>query len=186
MSVFCLRICAIASTAFLLLASSSSQSAEKNSVGLEQMKLASSIGAQCSGFYDGVFALLHNMETKGDDESLAIIKSHWSGVNKRYVFRQSTSAMLMTDIFIKQMNQKFVPEKSFSMQSFTQDYVNSRKSAMAWKDQPVANAVQKQQRDQCDHILQITKRNGTLREEVINNAMEKRSEALGIDLKKID
>lgn len=162
------------------------QSAEKNSVGLEQMRLASAVGAQCSGFYDGVFALLHNMEKKGDSESLTAIKSNWPGVNKRYVFRQSTSAMLLTDIFIKQMNQKFAPEELFSLQSFTEDYVSSRKAAMAWENQPVENDIQKQQRKQCEHILQITKRNGTLRDEMVNNAMEKRAVALGVDLKRME
>lgn len=160
-----------------------SQSAEKSSVGLDQMRLASAVGARCSGFYDGVFALLHNMEKEGDSGSLSAMKNNWPSVNKRYVFRQSTSAMLLTDIFIKQMNQKFSPKELFSLQSFTQDYVGSRKAAMAWKDQPVENDIQKQQREQCEHILQLTKRNGTLRDDMINNAMEKRAVALGVDLK---
>ncbi len=130
--------------------------------------------------------MLHNMETEADEISLAAIKSNWPSVNKRYAFRQSTSAMLLTDIFIKQMNLTFSPNELFSLQSFAQDYVSSRKAAMAWKNQPVMNDAQKQQREQCQHILQITKRNGTLRDDMINNAMEKRSVALGVDLKMMD
>lgn len=190
MSVLFRRVCVLACLASVLLISTLmpgvSQSAEKSSVGLEQMRLASAVGARCSGFYDGVFALLHNMEEEANVVSLSVIKSNWPGVNKRYAFRQSTSAMLLTDIFIKQMNQKFMPKELFSLQSFAQDYVGSRKAAMAWKNQPAMNDLQKQQREQCEHILQITKRNGTLREDMINNAMEKRSVALGVDLKDME
>ena len=182
----CLLVCSarafLVSALILVLVPAISQSAEKSSVGLEQMRLASAVGARCSGFYDGVFALLHNMEKEADGASLAVIKSNWPGVNKRYVFRQSTSAMLLTDIFIKQMNQTFEPKELFSLQGFAQDYVSSRKAAMAWKNQPVMNDIQKQQHEQCEHVLQITKRNGTLRDEMINSAMEKRSVALGVEL----
>ncbi len=183
MSALYRRVSLLACLVGVLALPAASQSAEKSNVGLEKMRLASAVGAQCSGFYDGVFALLHNMETEGDGESLSAIKNNWPSVNKRYVFRQSTSAMLLTDIFIKQMNQKFAPRELFSLQSFTQDYVSSRKAAMAWENQPAENDIQKQQREQCEHILQITKRNGTLRDEMINNAMEKRAVALGVDLK---
>ena len=183
MSFLSRQVCVLVCVVNTFLIPAVSYSAEKNTVGLEQMRLASAVGARCSGFYDGVFALLHNMEQEVDDASLSVTKRNWPGVNKRYVFRQSTSAMLLTDIFIKQMNQKFSPKELFSLQSFAQDYVSSRKAAMAWKDKPVLNGAQKQQREQCEHILQITKRNGTLRDDMINSAMEKRAEALGVDLK---
>lgn len=183
MSVLSRQVCVSVCLVGALLIPAVSQASEKNSVGLEQMRLASAVGARCSGFYDGVFALLHNMEEEANLVSLSVIKSNWPGVNKRYVFRQSTASMLLTDIFIQQMNQKFSPKELFSLQSFTQDYVGSRKAAMAWKNQPAMNDIQKQQREQCEHILQITKRNGTLRDDMINNAMEKRSVALGVDLK---
>ncbi len=194
MSVLYRRVCVLVCSlrAFLMpvlilvLIPAVSQSAEKNSVGLEQMRLASAVGARCSGFYDGVYALLHNMEKEGDEASLTVINSNWPGLNKRYVFRQSTSAMLLTDIFIRQMNQTFEPKQLFSLQSFAEDYVNSRKAAMAWTNQSVMIDIQKQQREQCEHILQITKRNGTLRDDMINNAMQKRSVALGVDLKMME
>ncbi|BBB30078.1 hypothetical protein [Neptunomonas japonica] len=163
-----------------------SESAEKSRVGLEKMKLASSVGAKCSGFYDGVFALLHNLDQAADHQALGVIQKNWPGINKRYLFRQSTSTMLMTGIFIKQMNQKFTLKESFSFQSFSQDYVLSRKSAMAWKDGKTDNEEQKRQHQQCEHILQITKNNGTLSDRVINAAMQKRSVALGVDLKSMD
>lgn len=186
MSVLFRRVVGVSCSVLVLMLPVASESAEKESVGLDQMKLASSMGARCSGFYDGVFALLHNLDQAADEQSLGVIQSNWPGVNRRYVFRQSTSAMLMTGIFIKQMNQKFTLEEDFSFQSFSQDYVASRKAAMGWKNNQINNDAQIQQRQQCEHILQITKKNGTLNDQVINEAMAKRSVALGVDLKLMD
>ena len=186
MSVLLRRVVGISCSVLVLALPVVSESAEKSSVGLEQMKLASSVGARCSGFYDGVFALLHNLGQAADEQALGVIQKNWPGINKRYLFRQSTSAMLMTGIFVKQMNQKFTLEESFSFQSFSQDYVSSRKTAMAWKDGKASNEIQNRQRQQCEHIIEITKNNGTLSDGVINDAMEKRSVALGVDLKLLD
>ncbi|WP_028468791.1 hypothetical protein [Neptunomonas japonica] len=186
MSVLFRRVVGVGCSVLVLLLPVVSESAEKSRVGLEKMKLASSVGAKCSGFYDGVFALLHNLDQAADQQALNVIQKSWPGINKRYLFRQSTSAMLMTGIFIKQINQKFTLEENFSFQSFSQDYVSSRKSAMAWQDGKAANEAQSRQHQQCEHILQITKNNGTLSDRVINAAMEKRSMALGVDLKSMD
>ncbi|WP_293265847.1 hypothetical protein [Neptunomonas sp.] len=177
----CILVCSsVALTVPLLTA------AEENRVGLEQMKLATSVGARCSGFYDGMFALLHNLSQGSDVQALGVVKGNWEGLDKRYVFRQSTSAMLMTGIFIKQMNQKFTSEQRFSFQSFSQDYVSSRKAAMSWKDDENYNTELGQQRQQCEHILQIAMRNGTLNKQMIDGAMQKRSIALGVDLQATD
>jgi hypothetical protein len=159
--------------------------AGKSGVGLEQMQLASSLGASCSGLYDGVYALLHNLEAEGNSKSLAALRNSWPAVNKRYAFRQSTSAMLMTSIFIKQINQRFKPEVPFSLQSFAADYVKSRKAAMAWQDSQEADQGMRLQQQQCEHIILISKNNGTLNEAVIDAAMQRRSVALGIDLESI-
>ncbi|SIS76029.1 hypothetical protein [Neptunomonas antarctica] len=162
--------------------SSVSGAAEKSSVGLEQMRFASALGASCSGFYDGTYALLHNLEAEGNGESLAVLRNNWPAVSKRYAFRQSTSAMLMTSIFIKQINQRFKPEVAFSLQSFTAEYVKSRKAAMGWQDGQEAGQNMLLQQQQCEHIILISKNNGTLNDALIDSAMEKRSVALGVDL----
>ncbi|QEQ96468.1 hypothetical protein [Neptunomonas concharum] len=165
---------------FSFLGISSFTSAE-SSVGIEQMKLASSVGASCSGFYDGVYRLLHNMEDE-QGERLLELKQIWPGVNKRFVFRQSTSSMLMTDIFIRQLNHRFKPEPALSLQTFSDEYVGSRQKAMGWDNSMQANDTFLNQHKQCEHILKISRQNGTLTEERINGAMVQRANALGLDL----
>jgi hypothetical protein len=182
MSALIRRVIRVGCSVLVLMLPIESNAAENTDVALEQMKLASSVGARCSGFYDGVYALLHNLDQAVDAPALGVIQKNWPGISKRYVFRQSTSAMLMTGIFIKQMNKRFSLKEEFSFQSFSQDYVASRKAAMNWENSTVNNDAQAQQRQQCGHILQIAKKNGTLNDQVINSAMEKRAVALGVDL----
>lgn len=156
--------------------------AAEQPVGLAQMKQASALGAQCSGFYDGVSKLIENKREDNDLKAIAKVKSLWPEFDARYLFRQSTSAMLMTDIFISQMNQRFKPAQPFTLQSFTEDYVNARKAAINWQDGPAQNQAMNQRRQQCAHILKITQDKGTLRDEMVGRAMEQRARALGIDL----
>lgn len=151
-------------------------------VGMAQMKQASAIGAQCSGFYDGVSKLIENKKEDNDLKALSRVKSLWPEFSPRYLFRQSTAAMLMTDIFIGQMNQRFNPPQPFTLQSFTEDYVNARKEAINWQDTTAYNQTLDQRRQQCAHILKITQDKGTLRDAMVTGAMEQRAKALGIDL----
>ncbi len=165
----------------LLLTCSMANAADKPKVTIEQMKLAASVAASCSGFYDGVYALMQNLASRNQLEGNALFKI-WPRVNKRFVFRQSTASMLMTDIFIGQINQGFNPNPALSLQTFTDDYVAQRKQSMGWVNGDVRNAQLLAKKEQCEHILLISKNNKTISDEMINRAVEQRAKALGLKM----
>lgn len=154
---------------------------EKPKVSIDQMKLAASVAASCSGFYDGTFALMQNLASRNELEGSALFKV-WPRVNKRFVFRQSTASMLLTDIFIGQINQGFKPEPLLTLQTFTEDYVAQRKQSMAWVNGEMRNQQLSAKREQCEHVLLISKNNKTINDEMINRAVEQRAKALGLKM----
>ncbi|RVU32817.1 MULTISPECIES: hypothetical protein [Neptunomonas] len=154
----------------------------KSAVGLQQMKQASEIGASCTGFYDGVYALLHRMQKDADSAGLEQLKMVWPGIDQSSVFRQSTASMLMTDIFIAKINQSFDVDPPMTLQNFSQQYVESRKSTMDWKHSITGNAILERMRDQCEQIIRISVERGTLREGMLNKAIKQRARALGIEV----
>ena len=90
--------------------------------------------------------------------------------------------MLLTDIFIGQINQGFQPEPPLTLQTFTEDYVAQRKQSMAWVNGEMRNKQLSAKREQCEHVLLISKNNKTINDEMINRAVEQRAKALGLKM----
>lgn len=151
--------------------------ADTSAVSVEQMRQAASAGAVCSGFYDGVYRLV---DKAGDAErqQLAQISTE---LDRAHVFRWSTSAMLMTDIFIRQTNRHLHPDPAWTLQTFSQDYVAARKQAMGWQAGKSITQLQQQQ-THCQHILTLATKNGSLNETMIDQAVAQRAKALGLEL----
>lgn len=161
------------------------QAAEQE-VGIAQIKKASALGASCSGYYDGVFALLHNLKQNDEQEKIESLQTLWPEIGQKLAFRQATSAMVMTDIFISQINQNVTSDQAVSLQTFSEDYVSSRKRTMQWDGKAKDSKRFSDTLTQCEHILQIMQNNKTLSVELINSAVQQRAQALGVDLSVVD
>lgn len=154
----------------------------ENQVSIDQVKRAAGFGAECSGFYDGLFAVLHKPTASQTD----FLQTHWSELGQRTAFLESTAAMLMTDIFIRQINRNLPVEKNLTLEDFSQLYVSSRQRISRWQGRDSDKEFILKEKDKCMNIINIVKNNGTLTPEMLKRATAQRAKALGVDLEALD
>jgi ribosome-binding protein aMBF1 (putative translation factor) len=152
------------------------------SVDTSQIELAARIGAQCSGFYDGVFALMQNLESNKQSIMLDELEEALPGLSQTTVFRDSTASILLTRQFLALLNNSVKPEKPFTLEDYREDYIQFRREAMGWSKGEVEAQFFTDMHNQCQHIQSISEKNGSLTLEMLNSAVEKRASALGVAL----
>ena len=152
------------------------------SVDTSQIELATRIGAQCSGFYDGLFALMQNLEGNKQSIMQDELKTALPNLDKRMVFRDSTASIVLTRQFIALLNNAVKPEKPFTLEDYREDYVQFRRESMAWSKGEVEIQFFADMHKQCQHVQSISEKNGSLTEAMLDKAVEKRAHALGVTL----
>ncbi len=155
---------------------------QTNSVDVEQVRLATSVGAQCAGYYDGLYALVHNLDEAKSHVMLTDLKSVVQGLSKQDLFEYSTASIIMTKGFIALLNQTVKPATPYTLESFREDYVGFRRQSMAWKNTDADNRYIDEMHQQCERVLSISYGNGTLTDEQVSAAVKKRAHARGVEL----
>jgi len=151
-------------------------------VDIEQVRLAASVGAQCAGYYDGLYALVQNLLDTKSHIMLTDLKEVFPDLSAQDLFAHSTASIMMTKGFLSLLNQTVKPVIPYSLESFREDYVGFRRQSMAWKNSEADNQYIDEMRLQCDRVLSISYQNGSLDDEKVAAAVKQRAHALGVNL----